>query len=85
MSLAVDGATIRIKPSQGTKPGKRSSDGWYDLTDVAITDTLIRAKATWGTFGKLKLEVDRRTGDVKFGDFRGACEKAADAADAKKF
>jgi hypothetical protein len=85
LSLAIEGAAVRIRPSPATTPMRRSADGWYALTDVAITDGQIRAKATWGAFGKLKLEVDRRTGDVKFGDFRGACEKTADAVDAKKF
>jgi hypothetical protein len=77
--------SVRVRPSPETVPWKKSSDGWYDLTDVMITDNAIREKATWGGFGKLKLDVDRRTGDVKFGNFRGACKEAADAVDAKKF
>lgn len=85
LSVSIDGARVRVRPSAGTAPLRRSADGWYDLTDLSVSEDEIRARATWGLFGKLKLVIDRRSGDVKFGDFTGACEKTADTADARKF
>lgn len=86
MSIAVQGEVVRVRPSAGATPTfRRSSDGWYELADVSVTDHEIRGKATWGLMGKLKLVIDRRSGDVTFGDFKGACEKAADTSEARKF
>jgi len=86
MNITVQGTVVRVRPSPGSSPMlRRSADGWYALTDVSITDTEIRAKASWGALGKLKLSVDRRSGEVKFGNFTGQCEKTADDPAARKF
>ncbi len=89
LSVAVNAGTVRVRPGEATGPGffqKKSRDGWYDLSDVAITETAIDGKAPYGgLLGKLKLHIDRRTGDAEFGPFSGACEKTADHPDARKF
>ncbi len=86
LSIAIEGGVVRVRPSSGSSPTfRKSADGWYELGDVAITDTEIRGKASWGFPSKLGLTIDRRSGDVSFGPFRGGCEKTADRPDARKF
>jgi hypothetical protein len=89
LSVAVNAGTVRVRPGEATAPGffqKKSHDGWYDLSDVAITETAIDGKAPYGGLrGKFKLHIDRRTGDAEFGPFGGACEKTADQPNARKF
>lgn len=77
---------MRVRPSAGAAPTlRKSADGWYDLGEVQITESEIRARASWGFPGKLKLAVDRRSGEVKFGNFSGACEKASVDPEGRKF
>lgn len=86
MSITVQGDAVRVRPSAGSSPSLRKSpDGWYDLGDVQITETEIRARASWGFPGKHKLTVDRRSGEVKFGNFSGACEKTSVDPEGRKF
>jgi len=91
MTIVIEGDVIRIRPSDEEGPGwmqRKSSDGWYPLAEVSITEQQIRGKATWGggvLSGKAKLQVDRTTGDVHFGGFSGVCEKASDQPRERKF
>jgi hypothetical protein len=87
MSVAVKDGTVRVRPGPGLAPlFHRSPDGWYDLAEVAIGETAIDGKAPYGgILGKPKLHIDRRTGDVAYGSFRGGCEKTSDQPDARKF
>jgi hypothetical protein len=89
MSVAVRDAMVRVRPGPGLTPSvfsKKSPDGWYDLTDVVIGETAIDGKAPYGgLYGKLKLHIDRRTGDVSFGGFHGGCDKTSDQPEARKF
>ncbi len=89
LSVAVKDGAVRLFPGPYLAPNmfqKKSPDGWYDLTDVAIGDNAIDGKAPYGgLYGKLKLHIDRRTGDVSFGGFHGACEKTSDQPEARKF
>jgi hypothetical protein len=91
MSIAIEGERVRVRPSPGNRPGglsgKKSPDGWYEMTDVELSETQIRGRAPFGSFlgGKPKLVIDRLTGDIQFGDFRGMCEKAATGPTEAKF
>lgn len=90
LSVAIQGDTIRVRPSDNTRPGlgaKRSPDGWYDLAEVAITETQFRGKAAYGGIlsGKYRLTIDRQTGDAQFGSFRGVCDKAATGPTERRF
>lgn len=77
LSVMVEGAVVKVRRSAG--------DGWTVLTDVVIADDEIRGRGPGGLLGKPKLVVDRRTGDATYGNFNGACEKAADATEPRKF
>ena len=90
MSIAIEGEVVRIRPPEYSKPGlgqKKSPDGWYPISDVAINDTQIRGRAGFGGIlsGKYKLVVDRLTGDASFGNFVGVCEKAQTGPRERKF
>jgi hypothetical protein len=85
LGIAVDGGKVRVKPAKGSVPvfSKESKDGWYDLTEVAVDRFSIRGRLKWNRLERVKLEVDRRTGAVTFGDFQGTCQPVA--PDATKF
>ncbi|MCR5879441.1 hypothetical protein [Phenylobacterium sp. J367] len=90
MSIAVAGGAIRVRPPENNRPGlgqKKSADGWYEMGEVEIAETQIRARAPYGGIlsGKLRLTVDRQTGDARYGDFTGVCEKAETAPTERKF
>lgn len=89
ISVAIEGNAIRVRPSNNTKPGfggKKSPDGWYELTAVSVSDASFRGQAPYGgLFGKYKLEIDRLTGDVRFGGFSGVCERATTGPAERKF
>jgi hypothetical protein len=90
MSVIVDGEKVRIRPSENNRPGlgrKASADGWYDLSDVQITEMQIRGRAGYGGLltGRHRLAIDRQTGDATFGDFQGVCDKAATGPAERRF
>ncbi len=90
ISVAIEGTTIRVRPSENTRPGfvkKKAPDGWYALLEAAVTDLEIRGRADYGsTFGgKHKLAIDRLTGDATFGSFRGVCEKSVTGPAERRF
>lgn len=90
MSIAIEGEAVRIRPPDQSRPGfgqKKSPDGWYPLSDVAINDTQILGRAGYGGMlsGKYRLVVDRLTGDASFGAFVGVCKKAETGPRERKF
>ena len=66
-----------------------SKDGWRPLSELALSETEIRARFVLNAINRPKVLIDRRTGFVELsgwgGGFRGNCEKAPDASAPKKF
>jgi hypothetical protein len=90
MSIAIEDQRVRVRPPAENRPGftqKKSPDGWYELSEVDISDAQIRGRAPFGGLisGKYRLAIDRLTGDAQFGSFRGLCEKAATGPTERKF
>lgn len=85
--VVVEGGKVRVRPPALTLPvySKRSDDGWYTLSDVAVDKFVIRGKARLSRFDRYKLTVDRRTGAATFGAFAGICNRVADAPGATRF
>jgi hypothetical protein len=78
LSVIVDGDAVKVRRSL--------NDKWEVLSDVSITDELIQAKqAKGGLFGKDRLKIDRRTGEVSYASFAGVCSKVADDPQARRF
>lgn len=75
LTIVVDGASVKVR--------WRADARWQDLSDVVISEGNIRAKEKG--FLPSRLLIDRRTGDVTFGAFSGACEKTTDGPGGRKF
>jgi hypothetical protein len=54
------------------KPGP---GGWYTLERVRVGEEAFEGKVTLGFLNTLPFRIDRRTGALALGDFRGQCER----------
>lgn len=85
--VVFEGGQLRVRPSTLSLPvyGKRSDDGWYKLSDVAVDQFAIRGRARFSPIDRYKLSIDRRTGAATFGMFTGICNRVASTAGATRF
>ncbi|MBU1374611.1 MAG: hypothetical protein KKE02_01125 [Alphaproteobacteria bacterium] len=87
LGVLVENGQVRVKPPKGSEPmfSKDANAGWYDLTDVAIDRLAIKGRLKWNRIDRSKLVIDRRNGQVTFGNFAGVCQQVSSAPDATKF
>ncbi|MEW5685108.1 MAG: hypothetical protein AB1942_09330 [Pseudomonadota bacterium] len=80
LAVAVEGETVRIRPSAQLRAAAatraEARDGWYDLADARVTEERVTGFAPYGDdrSRRVKLILDRRTGDVRLGGFEGGCK-----------
>lgn len=83
------GPRIRVPPTLLPPLRGGGKDGWWELTDVNVTDEEIAAKFALNPINQPRVRVDRRTGDIQisgFGSgFRGTCERFEVDPAARKF
>lgn len=87
LSVAVDNGQVRVRPPKSSVPifSKGGKDGWYDLTDVSVDRLSIKGRLKFNRIDRATLNIDRRTGEVTFGDFSGLCRVVATSPEATKF
>ena len=87
LGVSLDGGKVRVRPPKSSVPlfAKDSDDGWYDLTDVAVDRLSIKGRLKWNRIDRVRLDVDRRSGMVSFGEFSGVCQSVSTSPDATKF
>lgn len=87
LGVSLDGDKVRVRPPKSSVPlfAKDSADGWYDLTDVAVDRLSIKGRLKWNRIDRVRLNVDRRSGMVSFGEFSGVCQPVSTSPDATKF
>ena len=85
LSVILQGEAGRVRPDWGSFLGKKGVDGWYPIDALGVAEDTISGRVAMGLVSRPKLKIDRRTGDVRFGDFKGVCEKSTLAPDEKKF
>jgi len=87
LSVTVDGGKVRVRPPRSSVPifARGSDDGWYELTDVAVDRLSIKGRLKWNRIDRARLDVDRRTGAVSFGEFLGVCQAVSTNPDVTKF
>lgn len=87
LGVSLDGGKVRVRPPKSSVPlfAKDSDDGWYDLTDVAVDRLSIKGRLKWNRIDRVRLDVDRRSGMVSFGEFSGVCQPVSTSPDATKF
>lgn len=73
------GARIRLPASLVPPVHNGGKDGWWPLTEVAVTETEVTGKFAVNLVNRGRVRIDRRTGDINIGQlgsgFRGQCEK----------
>lgn len=87
LGVSLDGGKVRVRPPKSSVPlfAKDSDDGWYELTDVAVDRLSIKGRLKWNRIDRVRLDVDRRSGMVSFGEFSGVCQPVSTSPDATKF
>lgn len=87
LSVTVDAGKVRVRPPRSSVPifARSGDDGWYELTDVAVDRLSIKGRLKWNRIDRARLDVDRRTGAVSFGEFLGVCQAVSTNPDVTKF
>lgn len=92
LRLKMDGAgaaQIKLPPNLIPPLHSGGADNWWPVSDLAVTDSRISGSYRLNVLNKGHFEIDRRTGDIDAKAlamrFSGACEKAAEAPDERKF
>lgn len=67
----------------------RGKDGWWDFTKLDVGDDAIHGQFSLNILNHPSVVIDRHTGDIDLRGmgmrFSGSCERAPDAAEARKF
>lgn len=79
-----DGAA-KVRPGWSGTFRMKTEDGWFAVDKLEVGDDEIRGHVKLGLLGGHRLRIDRRTGEIRFGDFKGDCEKTEVAPDTRKF
>jgi hypothetical protein len=88
MEIKVEGETVRALPPKTSVPLLARGDdeaGWYTLSEVKIEPTLIEGRIRWNAIDRERLRIDRRTGLVTFGNFRGVCQPVVETQSGVRF
>lgn len=85
VSVVLQGDGGKLRPDWGPTFGKKGVDGWYAIDGLTVRDDVISGQVSMGLFSKPRLRIDRTTGDIEFGDFKGVCEKSRVAPGERKF
>jgi hypothetical protein len=85
LTIVLQGDAGKLRPDWGPTFGKKGVDGWYVIDGLAVRDDMISGQVAMGVISKPKLKIDRTTGDVHFGDFKGVCEKSKVVPGERKF
>ena len=79
VTIEIDGAQGRIRPASDMVPLLHGGDnnGWYDLTNLAVSRDFIRGQFRFSGLNKPSFTIDRRAGHIQIEGltpFSGSCQ-----------